>query len=274
MDSITPKISVIIACKNTAKWFERCLLSIKNQTFQDFEIIVVDNFSNDGTFEIAQKYADLVLQIGPERCTQFNLGFKHSKGEFIYRIGPDYELEADVLQKCMDKINQGFDALALHNRSVGGSIWAKVRYLERESYRNSNEIVAVRFMKASVFKSAGMFDENLVANEDFDLHKRIENAGFKWSHVDAIENHLGEPENILEVWNKFYYYGRTIGRYMKKNQDTSKKHITLFRPSFKKFYFELFKTPKLLLAFHVYFLVKGLAGICGLLVGTPKNLKS
>ncbi len=274
MNSTIPKISVIIACKNTAKWFEKCLLSLKNQTFQDFEIIVVDNFSTDGTHEIAQKYADLVLQTGPERSTQFNLGFKHARGEFIYRIGPDYELELDVLQKCYDKINQGFDALALHNRSKGSSIWAQVRFLERESYRGSNEIVAVRFMRVSVFRSVGMFDENLVANEDFDLHKRIENAGFKWSHVNAIENHLGEPENIFQVWQKFFYYGRTIGRYMKKNQDTSKKHITLFRPSFKKFYFELYKQPKLFIAFHIYFLVKGVAGVCGLLVGAPKNLKA
>jgi len=273
MSQKKPKISVIIACKNTAKWFERCLISIKNQTFQDFEIIVVDNFSSDDTYEIAKKYADLAMQTGPERSTQFNLGFKHSNGEYIYRIGPDYELELDVLQRCIDKIEQGYDALALHNRSVGKSIWAQVRYLERESYRDSNEIVAVRFMKASVFKSVGMFDENLVANEDFDLHKRIVEAGYKWAHVDAIENHLGEPENIIEVWNKFYYYGRTIGRYMKKNQDTSKKHITLFRPSFKKFYFELYKSPKLFVAFHIYFFVKGLAGLCGLLVGAPKNLK-
>ena len=175
-----PLVSVIIACKNTAEYFERCLQSIKNQTYKNIEIVVVDNFSTDGTFEIAQRYADQTFQMGPERSTQFNYGFKQSKGELVYRIGPDYELELDVIEKCVAKIAEGYDALALHNRSVGDSLWAKVRYIERESYRNDNSIVAVRFMKRNVFQDVGMFDESLVAGEDFDLHNRMVSADYKW----------------------------------------------------------------------------------------------
>ncbi|GAB4149191.1 MAG: glycosyltransferase family A protein [Patescibacteria group bacterium] len=267
-----PLVSVIIACKNTAEYFDKCLQSVINQTYSNIEIIVVDNFSTDGTYEIAQKYTSVVYQVGPERSTQFNYGFKHSKGELIYRIGPDYVLERDVVEKCVQKIQEGYDALALHNRSVGESIWAKVRYLERESYVNDQQIVAVRFFKREVFQRVGMFDESLVANEDFDLHNRIVQAGYKWTHVDAIENHIGEPKNIIDVRNKFHYYGRTIGRYMKKSKQTGKKHMTLFRPSFRKIQAELIRNPKLMVAFYVYFVVKGLAGITGFLRGAPKSL--
>jgi hypothetical protein len=104
-----------------------------------------------------------------------------SKGELIYRIGAEFRLEKDLLEKCVAKIHAGYDALALHNQSHGTSIWAKVRYLERETYR-------------------------------------IVGKGWKWSHVDAVEYHLGEPEYLWEVWNKFFYYGRTIGNYMKKEK--------------------------------------------------------
>ena len=268
-----PLVSVIIACKNTAEYFEECLKSIKSQTYNNIEIIVVDNYSTDGTYEIAQRYADRSFQKGPERSTQFNYGFSKSKGDYIYRIGPDYVLDKDLVKKCVDQMKKGFDALALHNRSKGESIWAKVRYLERESYRGDKSIVAVRFMKRKVFKSIGMFDETLVAGEDFDLHNRLVAAGYNWTHVNAVESHIGEPKNIIEVWNKFYYYGRTINRYREKNKSASKQQLVFFRPSFKKLQKDLVKQPKLFIAFWYYMIVKYLAGACGVLKGAPTDLK-
>ena len=186
--------------------------------------------------------------------------------------GDTKQTEPNVVQLCVVKIEKGYDALALHNRSVGDSIWAKVRYLERESYRNDKSIVAVRFMKANVFKDIGMFDESLVAGEDFDLHNRIVVAGYKWAHVDAIENHIGEPKNIRDVWNKFYYYGRTIKRYRSKNKSIANKQLKFFRPTFIKLQKDLIKKPHLLIAFWFYMLVKYAAGFCGSVVGAPKGL--
>lgn len=267
-----PLVSIIIACKNTSEYFENCLQSVQQQSYKNIEIIVVDNFSNDRTYEIAKKYTKKTYQIGPERSTQFNYGFTKSKGKYIYRIGPDYLLEKKLVEKCVRKMEQGYDALALHNRSKGDSIWARVRYLERESYRNDNSIVAVRFMKHKVFKDIGMFDESLVAGEDFDLHNRLVIAGYRWAHVDAVEEHIGEPRNIKDVWNKFYYYGRTINRYRDKNKRAAKAQLVFFRPSFKSLQRELLHTPKLFVAFWFYMLVKYAAGGLGTLKGAPKDL--
>jgi glycosyltransferase involved in cell wall biosynthesis len=231
-----PLVSVIIACKNTASYFEQCLQSVRSQTYKNIELIVIDNFSTDGTYEIGKKYADKCFQKGPERSTQFNFGFGISNGDLIYRI----VLESDLIEKCVSKISAGYDALALHNRSVGDSIWAKVRYLERESYRNDNNIVAVRFMKRTVFKDLGMFDESLVAGEDFDLHNRMVSAGYRWTHVDAVENHIGEPKYLYEVWNKFYYYGRTISRYRQKIKLLQKNNLSFFDPLLENYIKNLF----------------------------------
>jgi GT2 family glycosyltransferase len=214
-----------------------------------------------------------VFTRGPERSTQFNYGFTQSKGEYIYRIGLEFVLEPDLVEKCVAKMAEGFDALALHNRSVGDSIWAKVRYLERESYKNDNSIVAVRFMKRDVFAAVGMFDESLVAGEDFDLHNRIVDAGYKWSHVDAVESHIGEPKTIGEVWHKFYYYGRTIRRYQQKSGARGQQQLGFFRPSFKKLQKDLLKQPHLFIAFWYYMIVKYAAGACGVLRGAPTSLK-
>lgn len=272
MSKAKPLVSVIIACKNTGEHFEACLKSVRAQTYKNIEIVVVDNFSSDGTYEVAKKYANKTYQKGPERSTQFNYGFSKSKGELIYRIGPDYVLEKDVIRTCVGLIAKGYDALALHNRSIGESIWAKVRYYERESYQNDSSIVAVRFMKRGVFKKLGGFDESLVAGEDFDLHNRLVAAGYKWTHADAVENHIGEPKNIREVWKKFYYYGRTINRYQQKNRPIAKQQLVFFRPSFKKLQTKLLKTPHLFIAFWFYMLIKYTAGFIGTLKGAPSEL--
>jgi hypothetical protein len=99
-------------------------------------------------------------------------------------------------------------------------------------------------------------------------------AGYKWAHVDAVENHIGEPRNILEVWNKFYYYGRTIKRYQAKNKGIAKQQLVIFRPSFQKIQTELRKSPKLFVAFYFYTFVKYFAGFMGVLSGPPTALRT
>lgn len=273
MERKQPLVSVIIACKNNGEHIRRSLESIKNQSYKNIELIIVDNFSTDGTYKIAQEYTDNVYQLWPERSTQFNYGFKQSKWEIIYRIGAEFVCELDLIEKWVYKIiHDWYDALAVHNRSVGNSIWAKVRYYERESYKNDDSIVAVRFMKREVFESVGMFNEELVAWEDFDLHNKIVAAWYKWWHLDAVEEHIWEPKNLYEVWKKFYYYGRTIRKYQKFNKEISKKQLMFFRPQFQSLQKQLLLKPSLFIAFWFYMFVKYLAGFFGMMKWYPKEL--
>jgi glycosyltransferase involved in cell wall biosynthesis len=57
-----PLVSIVIPTKNSARTLEKCLVSIKNQAYENIEIIVVDNYSTDGTYEIAGKYTTKVFQ--------------------------------------------------------------------------------------------------------------------------------------------------------------------------------------------------------------------
>ena len=56
-----PLVSVIIPTYNSSRTLEKCLESIKNQTYKNIEIIVVDNNSTDNTKEIAKKFADKAI---------------------------------------------------------------------------------------------------------------------------------------------------------------------------------------------------------------------
>jgi glycosyltransferase involved in cell wall biosynthesis len=76
-----PLVSVVITTKNEEKNIENCLRSINGQTFTNVELIVVDNFSEDETVEIAKKYTTKVYFKGPERSSQRNYGVQVAKKE-------------------------------------------------------------------------------------------------------------------------------------------------------------------------------------------------
>jgi glycosyltransferase involved in cell wall biosynthesis len=64
----SPLVSVIIPTRNSGTTLANCLQSVKDQTYPNIELIVVDNFSTDNTQEIARTYTDHVYERGPERC--------------------------------------------------------------------------------------------------------------------------------------------------------------------------------------------------------------
>ena len=79
-----PLVSIIIRTKNEARWIDHCLSAIATQSIQDYEIILVDNNSDDSSVKIAKKYTDKIINV-----TEFypgkaiNEGIKASSGKFI-----------------------------------------------------------------------------------------------------------------------------------------------------------------------------------------------
>ena len=80
---VEPLVSVIITTKNSERTLDRCLSTIKNQTYPNIELIVVDNNSTDKTKEIAKKYTKNVFNKGPERSAQRNFGATKARGKFL-----------------------------------------------------------------------------------------------------------------------------------------------------------------------------------------------
>src|SRR5206468_1500632 len=98
-----PLVSIVIPTKNSGEFLEACLRSIKEQTYTNIEIIVVDNSSSDNTQEIARKYTDKVFTKGPERSAQRNFGAQSSSGDYLLIIDSDMELSPNVIAECVEK---------------------------------------------------------------------------------------------------------------------------------------------------------------------------
>ncbi|MEP0824496.1 MAG: glycosyltransferase, partial [Nitrososphaera sp.] len=195
-----PLVSIVIPTKNSVKMLLPTLESIIAQTYKNYEIIVVDNYSNDGTIELARRYTEKVYVEAPERTAQVNYGIRKAIGKYIYEVGSDFVLDPTVIEEAVWKCEiENYDALAIHNTSDSSiSFWAKVRKFERDMYRDDSLNVAVRFIRRDVFEKVGYFDESMVAAEDYDLHNRIVAGGFKIGTIAAKEVHIGEPRTIGE----------------------------------------------------------------------------
>ena len=217
-----PLVSIIIPTKNSASTLEACLKSIKNQTYKNIEVIVVDNNSADNTKSIARKFTNLVFDKGPERSAQRNFGASKSKGEYLLFIDSDMELEEKVVEDCVDKINinNNLKAVIIPEVSFGEGFWAECKALERSFYIGVDWIEAARFFKKDVFDKVGGYDEKIISGEDFDLHLRIKGTGEK-QRVDRVASFIRHDEGnptLLSLLKKKFYYGSKIKKYaVKKN---------------------------------------------------------
>jgi len=101
------KISIIIPCYNSEKYLGACMDSVLAQTFEDFEAILVDDGSKDGTLAVAQRYAreDARVHVFAKEnggvAAARNLGLDHAQGEWIAFVDSDDLLPPDALETLL-----------------------------------------------------------------------------------------------------------------------------------------------------------------------------
>jgi glycosyltransferase involved in cell wall biosynthesis len=261
-------VSVIIPTYNSTKFLTKCLDSVANQSYKNIEIIVVDNNSTDNTKEIANKYTDKVFNIGPERSAQTNYGVSQAKGEYVYKVDSDFVLDPNVVEECVNKIAEGFDAIVVHNSPDTRISWiAKIRKFEVDMYKYDITHSAARFLKKEVYEAIGGNDEKITAAEDYDFQNKLNKGGYKTGFIDAEALHLGEPTDIISHMKKFYWYGKDMVNYEKANKEESKTQLSFIRPVYKKNWKKFVYNPFMGLAFIVYNICKYGFGGMGFLVG-------
>ena len=102
-----PMVSVVVPVKDGIRTIEACLRSIRAQTWSPLELIVIDNFSSDGTWEVAQRFAHHAEQAGPERSAQRNLGIERARGPWVLWIDADMELPLGNGESMLKPVVEG-----------------------------------------------------------------------------------------------------------------------------------------------------------------------
>jgi len=129
------KVSVIIPVYNVSEYIERCLLSVLNQTWQDLEIIVVDDCTPDDSMKIVRRIAQNHLRGNIIRCFAHeqnkglsaarNTGIKNATGEYIYFVDSDDYIPHESVQSLSNAVLEEKVDFAIGNYKVeGANYWA------------------------------------------------------------------------------------------------------------------------------------------------------
>jgi glycosyltransferase involved in cell wall biosynthesis len=132
-----PLISIVIPCYNSAEWLPQTLESVLSQTFQNMEIIAIDDGSTDNTLDILRSFGDKVkFRSGSNRGVSAarNTGTKLAAGEFIQYLDADDILFPTALE-------QKLNALEQHDADVAYSNWQRLEE-QSDSTFEPGDIVA------------------------------------------------------------------------------------------------------------------------------------
>ena len=239
-----PRVSVVVPTRNSASKLEQLLLSVRRQS-EPVELVVVDNHSTDETKSIAAHEADLVLDAGPERSSQRNVGVAEATGEFVLLVDSDMVLEPQTVAECVTAAEDA-DAVAVvvPESTVGEGALAHIRALERSCYEGDETIEAARCFRRDAFLEYGGYDEELWAGEDWDLPQRMREEGEKITRAEEARLlHDEDGVSLVEHLRKKFYYGRSMGRYLRKHPAVGAKQASPIRPAFLRHWRRLAAHP-------------------------------
>lgn len=122
MNRMSTKISVIVPVYNTEKYLDKCIKSILKQTFREFEILVVDDGSQDGSAQIIrsyeQRYPELIRAFFQENRGQSsarNLALRNAQGEYISFIDSDDFIGPDFLKQLYETAKRNSSDMVICN---------------------------------------------------------------------------------------------------------------------------------------------------------------
>lgn len=110
-----PVISIVIPMYNAASYIKECIVSLQNQTFSNFEIIIVDDGSTDNSYDICEKEIlndnriKLFHQENKGVSSARAYGVRESQGEYIFFVDADDTVKIDALETLYIKIQEGYD---------------------------------------------------------------------------------------------------------------------------------------------------------------------
>jgi FkbM family methyltransferase len=265
------RVSVIVPTRNSADSLAACLESIRRQTHDDVELLVVDNASTDATMDIARGFADLFLDQGPERSAQRNAGGHAASGQALVFIDSDMVLEPTVLAEVAAQIAGGADQVVIPERSFGDGFWSQVKAFERSLYVGDDSIEAARAFSQEAWEDVDGYDEGIVAGpEDWDIDQRVRGRGGRRTRTRAFIDHDEGHLTLGETARTKFYYGRSSAAYFTRHGAVAARQASPLRSAFVRRRGELVRRPGMAGSMLVMKVAELGAGAAGLLLAAAQ----
>ena len=208
-----PRVSVIIPAHNAAPFIEQTLASVREQTYQDWEVVVADDGSSDRTWELLQDAGAGVRSFHRDEAggpaVARNLALSNATGEFVMFLDADdlllpryLESQLACYQAASRSAGPEVGLVACDARILIGEDYAPYTHLERVPDRHEpitlervlrrNPIYGACLVPTPVGEAVGWFDPELFGTEDFGLWIKILEADYR-----AVLN-----EEVLAVYRR------------------------------------------------------------------------
>ena len=171
-----PLISVIITLYNYEEYVAECIASCIEQTYDNFEIIVVDDCSTDGSYEVAERFTHHIRLFKTDKNRGYshakNVGIREAKGDFIVHLDADDMLLPDSLETRYRYFEENPKIDMVHGRAWR---WIKTDGRWHTDGFNKKAVIHAQtiMIRKSVFERFGLFYEKLRSKADKEMTYRL-----------------------------------------------------------------------------------------------------
>ena len=242
-----PKISVIIPCYNHSQFIIEAMESVLNQTFDNFECIIINDGSTDDTEEVVLNWIKIDKKF--KYFYQENSGLSHarnkgvslSSGSYILPLDSDDKISENYLEECSKVLELRYDIKIVYGEAYFFGNSNKKWNLDKYNFEDilyKNMIYCTSLFRKEDWERVGGYDENLRAGlEDWEF----------WIHI------LKQGGEVVKINNCCFYYrlkdNSMVTEYVLNNHYgynsrvyIFEKHIELYRKTnFYDMYFENYK---------------------------------
>ncbi len=247
-NSAQPAVSIVVPCRNEADHIETALRSIFAQEAPPggFEVIVADGMSGDGTHSILSALAKetsllrIVDNPGGIVSTGLNAAIRLARGKIIVRMDAHTTYDKNYVLQCAQVLqesgadNVGGPWVAVGKARAGKAIAAAFQSSfamggargHDPEYSGRVDTVYLGCWPRDVFDRIGMFDEELVRNQDDEFNLRLVRAGGKIWQSTRIRSWYHPRETLRQLFSQYLQYGYWKARVMQKHKlPASLRHV-------------------------------------------------
>ncbi len=273
MTNTQPLVSIIIPCYNTAAYIRETLESVYNQTYQNFEIIAIDDGSTDNTLEILHECAvaePRLKVIAQENtyCVKARIhAIQYAQGDYLVCLDSDDILEKNYLKVCVEAAEENKDLAIIYTDAIlfdaKNKPW-KLPEFKLPDFLLQNCIYITALIRKTHYNAVGGFDSNMTFIEDWELFisiiknggkvKRIHQPLFLYrqrideSSVSNLASDTRLSDNMLRIYNKHYEFYKENGIFFQSLTESMVKQYQVNRKKynhpFRKYFYKWFKPKK------------------------------
>jgi glycosyltransferase involved in cell wall biosynthesis len=222
MDKTNTLVSIVVPTYNHSIYLKRALESIINQTYENWEVIVIDNHSTDNTFEVIANFKNnriKYLKVHNKGIIAIsrNIGIKSANGEWIAFLDSDDWWTRDKLEICIQSINEKVDFI----------------YHDLEIIANKSKIFSRKKIKSRKLKKPVLIDllteGNAIGNSSVFVRKKFldEINGIDESKELVAAEDYNTWLRIAKLTDQFVYLKKRLGYYLVHDQSVSKKDMSI-----------------------------------------------